>query len=79
MITLLLLGGEKMYNPNELKGEIIRNGLTQEDCAKELGITPTAFNYKLNKGKFYLQEANSLIDLLHIKDPMFIFFGKETT
>lgn len=36
-------------NINKIKGLMAENGLTQEDLAKELGITGTALRNKLSK------------------------------
>ncbi len=59
-----------------LKEQIVKNGLTQEDIAKELGISETVFNKRLKRGEFGSEDAQQLIRLLEIDDPVPIFFNK---
>ena len=66
-----------MYNPNNLKAEITRAGKTQKDVAAELGIIENTFSKKINSGSFGLDEANIMIDMLHIQNPGAVFFGRE--
>lgn len=66
-----------MFNPNMLRAEIARNGLTQKDVAKSIGISANTFSKKMSDGSFGLAEANIMIDLLGIKNPEAIFFGSE--
>ncbi len=61
---------------NELKGKIVAKGLTMQDVAKELDITPKTFYTKMNKGVFGSDEIEIMIDLLEIDNPMEIFFAK---
>ena len=58
-----------------LKAEIVKNGMTQEQLAKELGITPKTFSIKMKKGVFGTDEANKLVKILHINNPAEIFFS----
>lgn len=69
------------YNFQRLKGRIKEYYGNQENFAKELGITGTALNYKLNgRTKFSYDELVILIDKLKIdsKDIKSIFFTKES-
>lgn len=66
-----------MFNPNMLRAEIARNGLTQKDVAKSIGISANTFSKKMNDGSFGLAEANIMIKLLGIQNPDAIFFGSE--
>lgn len=69
-----------MINSKELRAEFIRNGLTQEQVAKILGVTTTTLNYKIhNKYEFKTSEIKTLIDLLNIKkeDIDKIFFAND--
>ncbi len=66
-----------MIKTNELKGIIVKNGLTQSDVANLIGITPKTFYEKMKTGVFGSDEIQIMIDKLHIDDPMSIFFAKE--
>lgn len=68
-----------MIDTNALRAEFVKNGLRQEDIAKKLGITPKTLSIKLKKGVFGTDEAEILINILNIKDPVPIFFAKEVT
>ncbi len=65
-----------MVNANKLRAIIIERGMTQQVVAKELGMTPKTFYSKVKKGVFGSDEINKMIDLLKIKDPMGVFFGR---
>lgn len=65
-----------MVNANKLRAIIIERGMTQQVVAKELGMAPKTFYSKVKKGVFGSDEINKMIDLLKIKDPMDIFFGR---
>ena len=67
-------GGVKVINTDKLRGEIIANGLSQQDVAKAIGITPKTFYTKMKNGVFGSDEIQVMIDLLHIEDPISIFF-----
>lgn len=63
---------------NKLKGKITENQLNYEQVAKELGLTITTINKKMNgKTDFKLVEAEKLSNLLHLTDAekLDIFFG----
>ena len=67
-------GGKKMKF-NKLKGRMRELGLSQEKVAKEIGITPQAFNAKLNgRSQFTLDEARKIITALSLSDPNLYFF-----
>ena len=68
--------GENMVNANKLRAIIIERGMTQQVVAKELGMAPKTFYSKVKKGVFGSDEINKMIDLLKIKDPMGVFFGR---
>lgn len=65
-----------MVAVNKLKGLIVANGMTQESLAKEMGITQKTFYLKMKKGVFGSDEIEKMIEILHIEDPMPIFFAK---
>lgn len=59
---------------NALKCEIKRNGLTLRQAAKKIGISETTMTRKLKNGTFGLDEAEMLVALLGIKQPVKVFF-----
>lgn len=65
-----------MWNPQPLRAEIVRNGLTQGIVAKSIGMSENTFSTKLKYGTFGLDECAKIINLLGIKDPAGIFFPK---
>lgn len=67
-----------MVNTNELRGVIAKNGKSQTDVAKMLGISPKTFYLKMQKGVFGSDEIQVMIDELHIENPMEIFFCKQS-
>lgn len=62
---------------NLLRAEFAKNGLTQEEVARKIGMNPTTFARKIKKSGFYTEEACRLIDVLNIKSPEQIFFAKQ--
>lgn len=68
-----------MVNTAELRGVIAKNGKTQSDVAKMLGMTPKTFYLRMSKGVFGSDEIQTMIDELHIDNPMDIFFAKTVT
>lgn len=66
-----------MIKTDELKGIIVKNGFSQSDIAKEIGITPKTFYEKMKNGVFGSDEIQIMIDILKIENPIDIFFAKE--
>lgn len=64
-----------MVDVNELRGLIAKNNYTQSDIANLLGITPKTFYEKMKKRKFNSDEMLILYKVLHIEDPIPIFFA----
>lgn len=62
---------------DELRGVIAKNGYSQSDIAKMIGVTPKTFYEKMKNGVFGSDEIQIMIDNLHIDDPLTIFFAKE--
>lgn len=60
-------------NVNALKAEFKRNGLTQAEVAKKIGISETTMSRRMKMQDFGLDEAERLIKLLHIQNPGDIF------
>lgn len=65
-----------MVDTNRLKGIIVMNGKTQEEVAKDIGITPKTFYSKMKKGVFGSDEIEKMVELLQIEDPTPVFFAK---
>ena len=66
-----------MIKPDELRGIIAKNGYSQSDVAGKIGVTPKTFYEKMKNGVFGSDEIEIMIDVLHIEDPVAIFFAKE--
>lgn len=66
-----------MIRTDELRGIIAKNGLSQSDVAKMIGITPKTFYEKMKSGVFGSDEIQIMIDNLHIENPITIFFAKK--
>lgn len=66
-----------MIRTDDLRGLIAKNGLSQSELAKIIGITPKTFYDKMQKGIFGSDEIQIMIDVLHIENPAEIFFAKE--
>ena len=66
-----------MIKTDELRGIIAKNGLSQTDVAKMIGITPKTFYEKMKKGVFGSDEIQIMIDELHIDETMSFFFAHE--
>ena len=65
-----------MVDANKLRGCIVANGMTQEEVARSIGITPKTFYTKMKKRVFGSDEIEKMIDLLGIENPLPIFFAK---
>ena len=68
-----------MLNRNALRAEIVRNGLTQRDVAKIIGVSEKTFISRMKKGVFGTDEVEAMIKHLNIKDPTSIFFASNVT
>lgn len=64
-----------MIDTSALKGIIISRGFTQQDVAKQIGITPKTFYKKMQKGVFGSDEMEAMIGILSIENPMDVFFA----
>lgn len=60
---------------DKLRGIIVSKGLTQEQVAKKIGISPKTFYNKMKKGVFGTDEVIAMVDLLGIDDPADIFLS----
>ena len=66
-----------MIKTDELRGIIAKNGFSQSDVAAKIGITPKTFYEKMKIGIFGSDEIEVMINMLHIDDPVPIFFPKK--
>ena len=64
-----------MLDKNALRAEMARNGVTQKELAKTVGISEKTFILKMKKGVFGTDEAQIIIDTLGIRNPSEIFFA----
>ena len=64
-----------MLNANELRAEMARNGYTQKELAKLIGISEKTFISRMKRGVFGTDEAFVIVKALNIKDPCSIFFA----
>ena len=64
-----------MIRTDELRGIIAKNGYSQAKEAEAIGISPKTFYEKMNRGVFGSDEIELMIRLLHIDNPVAIFFA----
>ena len=65
-----------MLDRNALKAEMTRYGYTQKQMAETIGISEKTFNLRMKSGIFGTDEVEKMIEVLHITNPMDIFFAK---
>lgn len=65
-----------MIDVNKLRGAIAENRLTNRELAKRLNMTDNTFYRKMKRGVFDSDEMEAMIGILHLQDPMAIFFAK---
>ena len=68
-------GETRLIKIDELRGIIAKQGYSQTDVAKMIGVTPKTFYEKMKNGVFGSDEIQIMIDELHIDNPMPIFFA----
>ena len=68
-----------MFDRNALRAEFVRNGMTQKDIAKMLGISEKTFIFRMKTGVFRTDEVEIMVDKLNIKNWQEIFFAKMAT
>lgn len=61
----------------KLRGIIVAKGMTQEQVANCIGMSPKTFYNKMKKGVFGTDEVLAMVDLLCIDDPADIFLSTE--
>jgi len=65
-----------MINATLIKAKIVENEMTQAELANKLGMTAKTFSIKLKTGKFGLDEAGKMIEILKIDNPEKYFFSE---
>ena len=68
-----------MVNANELRAAIARQGMTLAEVAGLLGISAKTFYAKMKKGVFLSSEMERLMGVLHIDNPIAVFFDGRVT
>lgn len=68
-----------MINANLIRARIVELGMTQAQVAAQMKMSPKTFSIKMNNGKFGLDEADRMIEILRIEKPERYFFPKEVT
>ena len=63
-----------MVDTVKLKSILVLNQMTQEDAAKGIGLSRKTFYLRMKSRQFGSDEIEKLIKLLHIDDPMSVFF-----
>ena len=69
-----------MVNVSKLKGKIVERDITQEELAKNIGITKSTFYRKMKQnGNFSIKEVNLIVSSLNLtKDEASNIFFAET-
>ena len=65
-----------MVNVNLLKSEIVKRGWTQDEFCARIGMAHSTFVRKMKKGIVTTKEAETMTDVLGVKNPEKIFFAK---
>lgn len=60
-------------NVAKLRGAIVAKGMTQKEVAQALGISEKTFYLKMKRGAFGTDEAEKMVQLLEIDNPVEIF------
>lgn len=68
-----------MINLQGLRELWISKGYTQDEVAKEIGISDRTFRNRLKNGTLTTNNINRIIDLLDIQNPSVIFFKDSAT
>lgn len=65
-----------MVDTNELKAQIVRSGLSIETVYSGLGLTKRQWYFRMNNKTFDSNEMLELVKMLHIENPIPIFFAE---
>lgn len=61
-------------NANLLRAELAKNGMTQKELAKAIGMAQSTLYRKIKNNSFGIDDVRSIVSVLHIDNPMAIFF-----
>ena len=64
-----------MINVSLLKAKIMESGYTQKEFCKKIKMAESTFIRKMKTGDFTLPEAEMMIEILDIENPIEVFFG----
>lgn len=64
-----------MLNVRLLKAEIVKNGFTQAEFCKKIGMAHSTFIRKMRLGVVSTIEAQKMAEVLNIEEPNKIFFS----
>lgn len=68
-----------MFQKNELKAEVVRQGLTLDELSNAIGINPASLSRKMSGvSDFYRGEIEKIVQVLHLSgdDVLRIFFAE---
>ena len=66
-----------MFNRRKFQAQMVLMGMNMKDLSNNLNINESTLYRKLgNNGDFSREEIGKIIDVLHIDDPMDIFFAE---
>ncbi len=68
-----------MLDVRALKAEIVKKGYTQAMFCEKIGMAHSTFVRKMKLKSVTTSEAEKMIEILEIKDPVGIFFAKDLT
>lgn len=66
-----------MINANLIRARIVELGMNQKMLAEKLDMSSKTFSLKMKSGKFGLDEADRMIEILKIDKPEKYFFTNE--
>ena len=66
-----------MINANKIRARIVELGMNQAQVAEKMGMSKKTFSLKMKSGKFGLDEADKMIEILNIEKPVEYFFSNE--
>ncbi len=68
-----------MINVNLIRAKIAEKGMTQGEVAQKIGMSANTFSTKMKNGRFGLDEADRMINLLEIENPELYFFANKVS
>jgi len=68
-----------MVDTDKIRGLMAENRLTGKDMAEALNMSANTFSAKMKAKVFNTNEIEIMISLLHIENPIPIFFAKNVT